>query len=258
MSVWNAGHYLKFGDERTRPAADLAARVELDRPADVADLGCGPGNSAQVLRERWPQARVLGIDNSPEMIAAAKQSFPDRDWLLADARDWMPAAPPDIIYSNAALQWLSNHRHLVRRLLSLVAPGGALAFQIPSATFALVRTLIHDISRDPAWADRMDPPRAALTMESPAFYYDAMVDMAERLDIWETEYQHVLPSKRAIVDWIASTGLRPFLAALETDDQRAAFVGELHRRVEDAYESRCDGKVLFPFRRTFVIAYKSA
>jgi trans-aconitate 2-methyltransferase len=256
MSTWNAAHYLKYGDERTRPSADLAARVELAAPRAIVDLGCGPGNSTRILRERWPQADVLGVDSSPEMIAAARQSFPQQDWLLADASTWAPAEPVDVVFSNAALQWMPDHRALMRRLFAAVAPGGALAFQIPSGTFATVRTLIHDISRDPAWNERMAGPRTALTMEPPAFYYDALSADANRLDIWETEYHHVMPSQEAIVDWISSTGLRPFLAVLATETERTAFLAELRRRVALAYESRADGNVLFPFRRTFVIAYR--
>jgi trans-aconitate 2-methyltransferase len=256
MAHWNAAHYLKYGDERTRPAADLAARVNLDAPRTIVDLGCGPGNSTQVLRRRWPEAELLGVDHSPEMIQAARQAFPDQNWRLADVSHWTPSEPVGLVYSNAALQWLPNHRSLVPRLFSLVAAGGALAFQIPSGNFATVRKLIHDISHEPAWSDRMDAPRRALTMESPVFYYDALAGEASAVDIWETEYQHVLPSREAIVDWMAGTGLRPFLAALDTAAERQEFLAELHRRVHDAYELRVDGKVLFPFGRTFVIAYR--
>lgn len=256
MSSWNAAHYLKYGDERTRAAVDLVARVKLQTPCTIVDLGCGPGNSTQVLRARWPEADVLGIDNSPEMIAAARQAHPEQQWQLADAAAWTAEEPVDLVYSNAALQWLPDHGALIPHLFAQVAPGGALAFQIPSSTFATLRTLIHDISHDAAWTKRMEGPRQTLTMESPAFYYDALAADAAELDVWESEYHHVLESKAAIVDWIASTGLRPFLAALETEAQREAFVTELHRRVALAYETRSDGKVLFPFRRTFVIAYR--
>jgi trans-aconitate 2-methyltransferase len=256
MSAWNAGHYLKFGDERTRAAADLAARIKLESPRRIVDLGCGPGNSTQILQARWPQAEIAGVDNSPEMIAAAQQAYPEQSWVLADVSVWKPEAPVDLVYSNAVLQWLPDHKALMCHLFSMVAPGGALAFQIPSGRFATVRTLIHEISTDPAWNARMDGPRHRLTMESPSFYYDALAPHATSLDIWETEYHHVLESKAAIVDWISSTGLRPFIAALDNEAERDAFLAELHRRVADAYESRIDGKVLFPFHRTFVIAYR--
>ncbi len=255
MSNWNAAHYLNYADERTRPSADLAARIKMDAPQRVVDLGCGPGNSTQILRSRWPQSEVWGVDNSPQMIEAAQESFPRQQWLLADLSSWHPDQPADVVFSNAALQWVPDHGALMQHLLSATAAGGVLAFQIPSSCYATVRKLIHDISHDPAWSDRMDAPRNALTMESPEFYYDALVTRAASLDIWETEYHHVMASSDAIVDWIASTGLRPFLAALDDEHQRNAFVAELRRRVSVAYRSRADGKVLYPFRRTFVIAY---
>jgi trans-aconitate 2-methyltransferase len=253
---WNAAHYLKYGDERTRAAADLASRIKLARPEIIADLGCGPGNSTQILRSRWPDSNVFGIDNSAEMIATAKISFPNQNWVLADVADWTPASSIALIFSNAALQWLPSHASLIPRLFSFVAPEGALAFQIPSSTHARVRMLIRDISYDPAWTQRMTLPRKALTMEPPFFYYDALAADASSMDIWETEYHHVMDSQDAIVDWISGTGLRPFLSALHTEAERNRFVTELHRRVSSAYERRPDGKVLFPFRRTFVIAYR--
>ena len=256
MENWNVAHYLKFGDERTRAAADLVARIKLEHPETIADLGCGPGNSTQILRNRWPNSNVIGIDNSAEMIDVAKRLFPAQKWVLADVAKWALADPIALVFSNAALQWLPNHGTLIQRLFSFVASGGALAFQIPSGTFPTVRLLIHEISNDPAWTKRMVAARTALTMESPSFYYDTLADEATALDIWETEYNHVMDSPDAIVDWIASTGLRPFLAALDTDAERKRFLVELRCRVSSAYESRSDGKVLFPFRRTFVIAYR--
>jgi trans-aconitate 2-methyltransferase len=255
MSNWNAAHYLKFGDERTRAAADLAARIQLESPQSIADLGCGPGNSTQVLRSRWPQAEILGVDNSLQMITSAKEAFPDQNWRLADIAQWTPEKPLDLVYSNAVLQWIPNHAELIRHLFSMVAGGGALAFQVPSSTYATVRTLIYDISRDPAWTARLEAPRTMFTMEPPEFYYDALAVEATNIDLWESEYHHVLESKEAIIDWIASTGLRPFLAALDNDSEREEFLKQLRARVEDAYDLRADGKVLFPFRRTFVIGY---
>lgn len=256
MEYWNAAHYLKFVDERTRAASDLVARIDVDRPRTIVDLGCGPGNSTQILKLRWPKSEVIGIDNSAEMIEAAKQSFSDQSWKLADIAEWEPATATDVVYSNAALQWLPNHTSLIRRLFSFVAREGALAFQIPSSTYATVRTLIHDISCNPAWTQRMTAPRTALTIESPSFYYDTLANDASRMDIWETDYNHVMESSDSIVDWIASTGLRPFLAALDANSEREQFVSELRARVASSYETRSDGKVLFPFRRTFVIAYR--
>jgi trans-aconitate 2-methyltransferase len=255
VNPWDPGDYLRFGDERTRPSADLALRIAVERPATVIDLGCGPGNSTQVLRRRWPHACVTGLDSSVEMIEAAGEKHPDGRWVLSSIEEWSPDTLFDVVFSNAALQWLPDHGSLVERLFGHVAPGGALAFQIPSTDFALVRTLIEEIALDGPWTSRMAGPLGALTMESPGFYYDHLAPGAQSIDIWETEYFHIMDSPPAVVDWIASTGLRPFLDVLESKGESDQFVGRLHERVRESYPARRDGRVLFPFRRTFVIAY---
>lgn len=253
---WNAAHYLRFGSERTRAAADLAARINLESPGTIVDLGCGSGNNTELLYRLWPEAQVTGIDNSPQMIAAAREAYPEREWLNHDISGWNPDAPVDLIYSNATLQWLPDHGRLLPGLFSHVAPGGALAFQIPSCIYPLVRHLIFELSREAQWDERMAAPRTRLTMEPVSFYYDVLVAEAAAIDLWETEYIHVLDSRAAVVDWISSTGLRPFLHALDSDSERDTFLAKLQQRVDEEYEVRTDGKVLFPFRRTFVIAYK--
>jgi trans-aconitate 2-methyltransferase len=255
MNSWDPSRYLRFGDERTRPALDLLSRIQVESPKSVVDLGCGPGNSTSVLRRRWPDARVVGVDNSPQMIAAARTEYPDGEWILAGIEQWDSESRFDVVFSNAALQWLPDHGPLIERLFQNVAAGGALAFQIPSATYALVRILTEEIARDGAWAPRMSDPLAELTMEAPDFYYDHLTAEARSVDLWETEYMHVMESHSAIVDWISSTGLRPFLRVLDTDEERDEFVARLLRRVTESYETRSDGRVLFPFRRMFVVAY---
>lgn len=249
---------MQFGHERTRAAADLVARIRLEAPQRIADLGCGPGNSTQLLCERWPDADVVGVDHSADMLQAAREKFPQQAWVQADLATWQPDQPVDLLYSNAAIHWIPDHRALLRHLLTLLSPAGVLAFQIPSSTYAKVRVLAHEISRDPRWADRLASARQALTMEPPAFYYDALVGETDHLDIWETEYQHVMQSAQDVVDWITSTGLRPFLTALRDDAERQLFLDELHHQVRHAYPQRADGKVLHPFRRTFVIAYRGS
>lgn len=255
MGSWDPDRYMSFGDERTRPSADLVARIAIDSPDRIIDLGCGPGNSTRVLRERWPDAQVVGLDSSADMIATARAELAGGEWVLASIEGWRADSPYDLVFSNAALQWLPDHGVLVESLFDSVAEGGALAFQIPSADFATVRDLIHEIAIEGPWADRMVGPLGELTMEAPAFYYDHLAPRSRSVDMWETEYFHVLDSPGAIVDWIASTGLRPFLAVLEPDESRA-FSELLHERVARAYRRQIDRKVLFPFKRTFVIAYR--
>jgi trans-aconitate 2-methyltransferase len=247
---------MRFGDERTRPSVDLASRIAVERPSSVIDLGCGPGNSTRVLRQRWPEAHVIGLDSSPQMIDAAREQEPLEEWVVSSIQDWAPAVPFDVVFSNAALQWLPDHCALVERLFDAVAPEGALGFQIPSAKFAAVRGLIHGIALDGPWASRMGGPLGELTMESPAAYYDCLSPHARSVDIWETEYFHVMDSAPAIVDWIASTGLRPFLAVLETEEESQSFVSRLNEMVRETYPPQRDGRVLFPFKRTFVVAYR--
>jgi trans-aconitate 2-methyltransferase len=255
MTSWNPSSYLQFGDERTRPAIDLVTRIALDSPRTAIDLGCGPGNSTQLLRQRWPQSRVIGLDSSAEMIESASQSYPDQEWVLGSLQEWRADVPQDLVFSNAALQWVPGHAELTRRLFAQAASGGALAFQIPSAKYSVVRSIIHDVAGDPTWAAQMGPALSALTMEAPHVYYDALATQADSVDIWETEYFHVMESPADIVEWISSTGLRPFLETLDSDAEKQRFVAMLTERVEDEFERRADGRVLFPFRRTFVIAY---
>lgn len=254
--TWNARAYMRFGDQRTRPARDLAAHVVVEAPRNVIDLGCGPGNSTEVLRRRWPTARVVGLDSSAEMIAAAREGYPHHEWVLDSADAWTADAPFDVVFSNAALQWLPDHETLMPRLLEQVAPGGAFAFQIPARDYSPVAGLIDEVIRYPEWDARMRDADPRLTMEDASFYYDVLCDVARTLDMWETTYIHVMEDAAAIVEWMSSTGLRPYLAALPDDTQRGRFTAMLTERVAEAYPPARDGRVLFPFRRLLVIAYR--
>ncbi len=258
MPVWDAKLYLKFGDERTRPSLDLVSRVDLARPEHIIDVGCGPGNSTAILRQRWPHSQVAGLDSSPEMLVAAKLSQPEGEWIEADAAEWHAntSATYDLVFSNAVLQWIPNHAELVPGLFGRVAAGGALAFQIPARAFSLSHQLILEVAAEPAWAARMAAAKQGFTLERPGFYYDVLAAQATRLDIWETEYCHVMQDHDAIIQWVRGTAVRPFLEALGTEDERERFMWQLTERVVQAYRPQRDGKVLFPFRRLFVIAYR--
>lgn len=256
MTTWNPHLYMQFGNERTQPSIDLANRVAVARPQRVVDVGCGPGNSTAVLRQRWPDTEIVGFDSSPEMIAAATAQHPAGTWLLADAATWTAEQPFDVVFSNAALHWLPDHAALVPHLFAQVAPGGALAVQIPTHERSAVHQRIRAIADEPQWQQRMDAARRALTIERPSFYYDVLQPLATRLDIWETVYYHVLESTDAIVEWIRSTGLRPYLEALESDEQREAFLAKLRAGVAEDYPRQRDGRVLLPFPRLFMVAYR--
>lgn len=255
MTDWDPDNYLRFADYRTRPAIELASRIGVAEPAKIVDLGCGPGNSTRVLRDRWPDATVLGLDSSPDMVAAAREGHPDQEWTLGDIGAWSSEEPFDIVFSNAALQWVPDHARVVPHLFKHAASGGALAFQIPSRDYSPVQALIDEIAGDAGWASWMADARSALTIEEPCVYYDLLAPLARSIDMWETIYHQVMKSPAAIVEWISSTGLRPYLEALDSDEERHHFASLLQERVSASYPPRSDGMVLFPFRRVFVIAY---
>lgn len=252
MAEWNPSQYLKFADERTRPAADLLARVPLAAPAMIVDLGCGPGNSTELLARRWPGARLTGVDNSAAMLESAAKAHPDWTWEEADIAAWSPRAPVDLIFANAALHWVPDHAALFPRLFGQVAPGGALAVQMPRNFDAPSHALMHRLADDPRWRDRL-AGAARRPVAAPARYYDLLAPLARRIDLWESEYMHVLEGPAAILEWVRGTGLRPYLDPLDKPEQ-AAFTERYLAALAEAYRPAADGKVLFPFRRLFLVA----
>lgn len=253
---WDAELYLRFADERTQPARDLVARIALENPRRIVDLGCGPGNSTELLRERWPQASILGIDNSPEMIAAARAKHPRESWELADAATWAAVPPCDLVFSNAALQWVPHHERLFPHLWAQVAAGGALAVQMPAHFDSPIHRLLLDVASTPRWRESTSPAATAIVVRDPTFYYELLQPLATRLELWETTYHHVLAGHAAILEWMRGTGLRPFLEALTDEGQRREFEGLVLRGVRGGYPVQSDGRVLFPFRRIFLVAYR--
>lgn len=252
MAEWNPQQYLKFADERTRPAADLLARVPLQAPATAVDLGCGPGNSTELLARRWPGARLTGVDSSASMLARAGRDHPDWTWELADIAQWAPKAPVDLIFANAALHWVPDHAALFPRLFGHVAKGGALAVQMPRNFDAPSHALMREVAADARWRDRLSAA-ARHPVAEPARYYDLLAPLARRIDLWECEYMHVLDGVPAILEWVRGTGLRPYLEPLDTAEQ-ALFTERYLAALSKAYRPAADAKVLFPFRRLFLIA----
>jgi trans-aconitate 2-methyltransferase len=264
MPTWNPDQYLKFAEERTRPCRELVARIDVPSVHRVIDIGCGPGNSTEVLAARWPDAEITGLDNSVEMIAAARKAQPTRRWVVGEIAGWAASDDGkesdgkfDVVFSNAALQWLPDHAALYPRLLARTAPGGAFVAQIPGNFDAPAHEIMRDITKLSAWRDRF--PAGSLRewhTHGPAFYYDVLAPHAARVDIWETEYLQVMPDAEALVEWYKGSGMRPFLDLLATDAERAQFTREYLERIRVAYPPRPDGRVLFPFRRLFFVAYR--
>ena len=258
MPTWNPAKYLQFAEERSRPCHDLAARVKIATPRAIIDLGCGPGNSTEVLAGRWPDAEITGLDSSPDMIAAARERHPAANWIVGDIAAWAGGEPAsfDLIFSNAALQWVRRQDEVLPQLFRRVRPGGALAVQVPSNWNAPAHAEMRALAESPVWADRLASARETdWRTESAGKYYDILAPLTEQIDLWETEYTHVMESASAIVEWYRGTGLRPFLEALTTEEERADFIEEYKDRLCLHYLPRSNGKVLFPFRRTFFIAY---
>jgi trans-aconitate 2-methyltransferase len=253
MTGWDNQQYLKFADERTRAAFELLQRVPLAAAEHVVDLGCGPGNSTALLRDRFPRAELVGVDSSADMLARARQDYPDLTWVQADAAGFAPTRPVDLLYANALLQWLPDHAALVPSLFARLAPGGALALQMPRNFAEPSHRLMR--STPGPWAERLNGVRALTPVSSPAFYYDLLAPVARSVDIWQTTYEHVMPSAEAIVDWVKGTGLRPYLDALP-DSERADFLAAYTLGIDAAYPARADGKRLFSFPRLFIVAVR--
>jgi trans-aconitate 2-methyltransferase len=256
MPAWDAGLYLRFADERARPAADLIARIDLHNPGEVLDIGCGPGNSTQMLAQRWPKARLTGLDSSAEMLAKAKTEHPEWKWIHADASVWKSEHLFDLVFSNAALHWVPNHAEIFPRLFQLVAPGGAFAVQMPGNFSAAVHQIMAEVAQESLWQDALRNVMNGVGVESLSSYYDLLQPLAATVDLWETEYLHIMDGPEAILEWIRATGMRPYLHALPDERQKQKFQELCLARFAEAYPRRRDGKVLFPFRRIFVIAYR--
>jgi trans-aconitate 2-methyltransferase len=256
MTTWDSEQYLRFAEERTRPCRDLAARVALPAARSIVDLGCGPGNSAAVLRERWPGVGVTGIDSAPDMLARARRDYPDFRWEDGDIGSWRPGRTYDLVFSNAALHWVPDHAELLPRLLSYVAEGGALAFQVPANLHAPAHRLMRELAASPRFRDAFTHPVREWHVEEIADYYDILSPHAAHLDLWATEYQHVVADAAAITEWYKGTGLRPFLDALPGVVAQGAFLAEYTALVARAFPARRDGRVIFPFRRMFAVAYR--
>jgi trans-aconitate 2-methyltransferase len=253
MARWNDAQYLKFGDERTRAARELLARVPLERAERLVDLGCGPGNSTALLRERWPSARLCGVDNSPEMLERARRDFPSIEWTLGDAGSYRASEPVDLLFANAVFHWLPAHATLFPSLIEQVRQGGVLAVQMPQSFDEPSHRLMRDVRA------RLMPGRNPVTAATPvagaAFYYDLLAQRATAVDIWRTTYEHVMPDAAAIVEWVKGTGLRPYLDDL-SENERTTYLSEYQAAIALAYPARIDGKRLFPFPRLFIVALR--
>lgn len=253
MSDWNAQQYLKFSAQRTQPSIDLAARIPLEHPQKIVDIGCGPANSTLVLQKRFPQAEILGVDSSPEMIAAAKQACPTLRFHQCDASSELPqlGSDFDVVFSNACIQWIPDHPKLLRQMMGLLKPEGILAVQIPINHKEPIHQIIQKLVAGDKWKAHFPQPRIFYQLTMPE-YYDLLGEITEHFELWETIYMHAMPSHEAIMEWYRGTGLRPYLAALSPELQRE-FEQDVLDGVKQAYPVQKDGSVIFPFPRLFFL-----
>lgn len=253
--MWDPGQYARFQDDRSRPFFDLVGRIDIESPASIVDLGCGPGTLTRTLLDRWPRSRVVGIDSSSEMLAAAVPlAVPDRlEFEQARIEDWRPDYPLDIIVANASLQWVPRHLDVVLSLADYLAPGGVLAFQVPAYFDSVSHRIIREVSTSERWLrlvgdiDRLEVLRAA-------GYAEQLMDRALSTDAWETTYIHVLQGRDAVLEWFKGTALRPGLSRLAGDEQQE-FLEEVGARFRHSFPAGRHG-TLFPFTRIFVVARK--
>lgn len=252
-SVWNPDAYLAFADHRGRPFYDLLSRVAADSPRRVADLGCGPGNLTATLVQRWPGARIEAWDSSPEMVAEARERGLDAD--VGGIEEWIPQPDTDVVVSNAALQWLPEHRDIVLRWTRQLAPGSWIAFQVPGNFDAPSHEAVREVARREQFVEALRdmPWRDADVVGTPVEYAGLLTDAGCVVDAWETTYIHELHGETPVLDWITGTALTQVKARLSDElweQYRQAIIPVLAQ----AYPVRDDGITFFPFRRLFVVA----
>jgi len=255
VTDWNPSQYLRYRSERLRPALDLMSRIQIESPETVYDLGCGTGTITGILQERWPDAKVTGVDSSASMLERTRDVDTGVYWQHADLNDWHPESPADLVYSNAALHWLDDHDQLFPRIMAAVKPSGVLAVQMPENFSAPSHTSIADTVREGSWRERLAPFQREHPVAEPSYYYDLISHMSSSIDMWETTYMHILEGENPVVEWTKGTMLRPLLDNL-TDEEGEAFLKSYADKVAKAYPHSANGKTVLPFKRLFIVAVK--
>jgi trans-aconitate 2-methyltransferase len=253
---WNPDLYLKFKNERTQPSIDLISKINISfRPKSILDIGCGPGNSSQALLQRWPGAKLTGIDSSPNMIDKAKKSYPDNIWIVADASKYTSDTKYDIVFSNATIQWIPNHENLFKNFLNLTNDGGVLAVSVPRFDEMPISKILNKVAGNEKWKTATKGCAETFTRYDYQFYYNLISPDYQTVEMWQTDYIHVLESQPAIIEWISSTGMKPYLDRLQ-EKEKTQFEDEVLSEIKHYYPVQNNGKVLFPFKRLFTIGYK--
>jgi trans-aconitate 2-methyltransferase len=256
MADWNPEQYLKFEDERTRPARDLLAQIPLADARKVVDIGCGPGNSTELLVRRWPRAAATGIDTSADMLRQARARLPAATFIEANIAHWAPPVDTDVLFANAIFQWVPGHFKQLQRLFGTLSPGGVLAVQMPDNLDEPSHVLMREVAQLEPWRQTLaESARVRDSLPKPGVYCDTLGPLSSRLEIWHTIYNHVLDDASAIVEWVKGTGLRPFVDPLDPPE-RKQYLAEYTARIAASYLPQADGKVLLRFPRLFIVAVR--
>ena len=256
MAEWNSEQYLKFKKERTQPSIDLANAIKIENPKNIIDIGCGPGNSTAVLKKRFPNAHIIGADFSPNMIEKAKADYPDIDFMLFDAtKDFEKLEEKyDVVFSNACIQWVPNHKKLLSDMMCILKPNGVLAVQVPMNFEEPIHKIIAEVITRTEWADKIGNGRQFYTLKE-SEYFDVLSDISSDFTMWKTIYMHRMPSHQSIIEWYKSTGMKEYLAVL-SDEDKIKFEKAVFNEVEKYYPVQKNGEIIFRFPRLFFTAVK--
>lgn len=255
MFSWNSEQYLKFKKQRTRPSIDLAASIRIENPRNIIDIGCGPGNSTEVLQKRFPNANIVGIDSSQDMIAKAKSQHSEIEFTCCDVNELFGKGNKyDVVFSNACIQWIPDHKTLLKNLMTLLKDDGVLAVQVPYNFNQPIHRIISSISSSEKWKNCFDNPRKQFLLNE-SEYYDLLAEISSDFEMWLTTYYHRMKSHNDIIEWYRGTGLRPYLEQLQ-GDKKIEFESEVAEQVRLAYPKQKNGDIIFRFPRLFFTATK--
>lgn len=255
-SQWNPKQYLKFKSERTQPAMDLLNRIKIDAPANIIDIGCGPGNSTALLKNRYPNSNVIGADSSAEMLKKAAADYHDINFELCDASCDLVrySGQFDIVFSNACIQWIPNHKKLIPEMFAMLKSGGTLAVQQPMNYDEPIQRIIREVASNNYWSKKL--ALRNIDILTKAEYYDLFGSISDSFDMWEVVYYHSLPGYDAVVEWYRGTGMRPYLAQLN-DEEKLMYEQDVLNEVKKQYTLQADGSLMFRFPRLFFTINKA-
>jgi len=249
---WKPKLYLKFNKERIQPSIDLISRIDVTNPSKIIDIGCGPGNSTQIIKEKWAYANILGIDSSPAMIEKARKDYPNQEWKVIDAGIDEIKDKFDIVFSNAVIQWIPNHYSLFKKIKKIVAPNGLIAMQLPLFFEMPLGQIIAKVAKQ--WSTEINKVTELFTINDYSFYYDSLSELFGTVEMWETTYFHIFDSHLSIIEMMKSTGLKPYLDILQSKKDKKTFESIVLQEIRNAYPLQKNEKVLLPFKRLFFIA----